>query len=356
MPNSETPVERSVSKRSILTLVLFVSVVYFVTFISGCKKPEPVVLYFYCGPAFWHLMREETAAFRQVYGVQVVMLPIQPSKAEEPEPSHRAPALWRSRPKIRSSSDPSQVMLDIRISHLISSLNDEGHKDLFLTDSVLQIDALKDSSLISRQYPFCYLKMVLLVPKGNPLKIESVRGLLEKRMKLGMMDPSIDGMGMTALEIISNTSPGISEDEALWETLVRQYDRQENLLNALENGEIDAAMVWNGTNLNDYLLRKYGMEYADHFKDPIDKAKKRNDLEELNAVLGEMYHALLSEKSFAETVDLAITDTGGELRTVEISLISLSSSLHDLHNRRFADFLISPQGRRIMLKHGFLPK
>ncbi len=71
----------------------------------------------------------------------------------------------------------------------------------------------------------------------------------------------------------------------------------------------------------------------------------------MNAVLDEMAQAIVTEKAFAETVPLS-----EEQSAFEISLISLSSSLNDGHNRRFADFLISTQGKKIMQKHGFVPK
>ncbi len=352
----------------------------------GCKSPEPVTLYLHCSPVFWNLMQEEAAAFQLIYGNRIVLLPIQIQQMEEPKPAEatgRRPAPWRSRPVQRPPTKASDVVLAPAISHLISTLREDGRGDMYFTDSALQIQALNDAALVSYQYPCCYLTMVLLVPQGNPLKIESVQGMVKDRRRLGILNPAIDGSGLNALDIISKASTGMpddldssrlkipetSDEQALnreaskggvsgksnaydtRDTLCRSFDRLAELLEALESGEIEAALVWNGTDVRGWLWKKYGMTYASRFTARIEDAKQRNDFEALNDVLNEMHEAIWAEKAFTETVTLT-----EEQHPVEISLISLSSSLHDRYNRRFADFLISSQGRKILKKYGFVPR
>ncbi len=337
--------------RPILSSVVFATAACIAVLILGCKKPEPIVLYCHCSPVFWNLMQEECAAFTQVYGNRIVMLPVLPQKMPVLESSRRAPALWRSRPQMRLPMEASQVVLEPSISHLISALSTDGRGDLFLTDSALQVESLENAALIAHRYPCCYLTLVLLVPKGNPRQIESVRGVLEKRLRLGIVDPGSDGSGLAALDIVSKTSPDLTED--LFESLICPFDRVEELLEALESGNIEAALAWNCTSPNRWLVEKYDMEYAKRFTKRIDDAKQRNDVNALNEVLDEIANAILSEKAFTETIEL---HGAGEQRSIEVALLSLSSSRHDRYSRRFADFLISPQGRKIMKKYGFVPK
>ncbi len=298
-------------------------------------------------------MQDETAGFTQVYGVPIVLRPIQVRQITKPEPGppRRGSAPWRSRPKTHLPMDASQVTLASPISHLITSLNTDGRGDLYLTDSSLQIEALENSALVAHRYPCTYLTTSLLVAKGNPLQIESVKSLLDKRLTLGIVDPSVDGAGMAALAVIKRVAPDMPED--LRDALIQSFDSTEDLLEALEGGEVDAAFIWKNTNPNDWLIQKYDMEYAERFLHRIEEAKKRNDVAALNAVLEEIASAIQVEKAFAEFVELPAEEEG---RTIDIALISLSSSLYDHYNHRFADFLISPQGKKIMRKHGFMPK
>ena len=323
--------------------------------IAGCKEPKQVVLHCHCGETFWHLMRDETSAFEQIYGIQIVLHPILPSKTDQPAAENestqtrRTSIPWRNRPKVRDALDPSEVTLDPVVSHLISSFSRDGRGDLFLTDSILQIERLEDSSLVTHRYPICYLSMGMLVPLGNPLKIRSVKDIFDKKLKVGIMAPSKDGMGLTALELLTADAGDVSEE--IRETLIRMYDRQAELLDALEKGEVSAVLAWDAIRTDDYLKRKYADEYAELYKKQIVRAKRANTVDVINGVLDDMFDTILVDKKFAERVELT-----GQTRTVEVPLISLGCSLHDRHNRRFADFLISPQGREIMRKHGFVTK
>lgn len=351
--------------RTISTLFLFGALLLAAAVSGGCRKPEPVVLHCYCGEIFWNLMQEETLAFHRVYGVQIVLLPILPPKTEEaakssrPTSSQHAPIPWRSRPKIRSGLKPDAVELDPGVSQLISSLNADGRADMYLTDAMLQIGRLEDSSMIAHRYPFCYLSMSLLVAKGNPKNIKTVAGLFAQKARLGIMDSDKDGMGMTALETIAIITADIPEETV--KSQLQQFSRHAELLEALETGSVDAVLVWNSLRPADYLLKKYAPEYAENlFKDPIEKAKKYNSVEPMNRVLEEMFAAILAEKEFTDRVELTANDEDREgieeSRTIEISLVTLGRTLHDGHCRRFADFLISPEGRAIMRRHGFAPK
>lgn len=293
--------------------------------VAGCGKKEPVVLTCYCSETFWELMREETRAFERLYGIRIDLIPILPADlpkaaqtSEEPErePARRSPTPWRNRPRIRQPLLSRRFSLDEGIADTIRSLGVERSADLYLTDSPEQLDLLKEQGLASHVYPFCYLTMVLLVPKGNPQAIGSVQDALSKRLRLGLTSPSRDGMGSVAWSIVSQT-PLAALEESL-DASVRFFDMQSDLLDALRNDRVDAALVW------DFLIPN-----SAGFADVVS----------------------LSEPGDDETAA-----TGRERRVMPQSLISLNTAPDEGYGKRFADFLISEQGRQILQRHGFVPK
>jgi ABC-type molybdate transport system substrate-binding protein len=341
-------------------------------------------------------MQEEANAFQQIYGVQIVLIPISlPEQNDQPQtnqqtsdtstnntdtkttPSANPPA--KKRPKNQNLFRSNNVVLDPKIASLIDNLFNNHQGDIYLTDSSLEIDRLKSFLLATHEYPFCFLTMTLCVPKGNPLQIHSVHDVFEKQLQLGITSPSKDGSGLVAWNILTESLDD-SKNVRLQEKLVRQFDRQYDLLEALENNEIDAALVWDAANLKTYLRIKYADEYYKRYKKQFDKAKKKWDTNEIIRLIDEMYGKLYTEKDFAEKISLSGTPLpekkpeeqskeqseqqpeeqnetilSKEHRVIRISLISLSTTLHDRHVRRFSDFLISKQGKKILQKHGFTP-
>ncbi|MDR2757733.1 MAG: substrate-binding domain-containing protein [Planctomycetaceae bacterium] len=361
---------------------LFLTVLFFIAFSVGCwRKNEPVVLNFYCSETFWHVMQEEALAFQQIYGVQTVLIPISlptqndqlQSDQQSSNTSTQTSPLGKNRSKNQSSfqnGNNSNIVLDTKIASLIDDLSNNRQGDIYLTDSSLEMDRLKSFLLATHEYPFCFLTMTLCVPKGNPLQIYSVRDVFEKQLLLGITSPSKDGSGFVAWNILSDTLDDLKKTD-IQKELVHQFDRQYDLLEALENEKIDAALVWDAANLKTYLRIKYSEEYYKRYENQFDEAKKKWDINKITELIDEMYKELYMEKDFAEKISLSgvpfseakleqskkqnETVLGKEHRVIQISLISLSTTLHDRHVRRFSDFLISNQGRKILQKHGFTP-
>jgi ABC-type molybdate transport system substrate-binding protein len=355
---------------------LFLTVLFFITLNVGCwRKHEAVVLNFYCSETFWHVMQEETKAFQQVYGVQTVLIPIslpeqdaQLQSGQQPsDTSARILPLQKKRSKNQHYSQTDNIVLDPKIASLIENLSNNRHGDIYLTDSALEIDRLKSFLLATHEYPFCFLTMTLCVPKGNPHQIDSVQDVFEKQLQLGITRPSKDGSGLVARNILSELSDD-PQKIRIQEELVLQFDRQYDLFEALENEEIDAALVWDAATLKTYLRTKYSDEYYKRYEIRFDKAKKKWDMDAIAELIDEMYKELYQDKDFAEKISLSGTSHSGEKlgeqnetvlgkehRVIQVSLISLSTTLHDKHVRRFSDFLISNQGRKILKKHAFTP-
>ena len=280
-------------------------------FCLGCgKKPEPT-LQIFCCETYWNVMREVGGRFASVYGVHVQLIPVfvpdsEPPLPQEPEREtrRRSPTPWRMRPTERRALAPSRMEPDGRIGELIATISDRTrYGDIYLTDSPKQAEMLHEGAAVAREYPFCVLTLTLLVAKDNPYRIDSVRSLLDADCRLGIGDPSLDGMGETALRLLSRylrVGDGGRHDERI--TL---FDRHDKLLTALENREVDAVLVW----------------------EPL----------------------VLGTAGFADVIELPAE----ERQVVRQPLLALSMASNQAYGKRFADFLLSPRGREILKKNGF---
>lgn len=299
-------------------VLLSLCFIVFVPFFCSCGKKEPATVHFYCCETFWDVMRAEAYTFQQIYGIRILMVPIIPKETtaksvlKTDESTRKAPAPWRSRPKIQHKLFGEHRTLDPVATALIFSLvSGARYGDIYLTDSPLQLESLRDQALASHEYPFCYLSMTLAVPKGNPLQISSTQDALDKKIRLGVMDPTKDGMGYAAIDIITTTS--FAGKEEFLEERVHTFGNHDELYSALEQNEVDAVLIW------DALV-------------PLV-----ND--------------------FAEAVSLGDPDgkTFRERAVLRPPLISLSTTHEDGYGRRFADFLVSVKGQQILKKYGFSP-
>jgi ABC-type molybdate transport system substrate-binding protein len=250
----------------------------------------------------------------------------------------------------------NNVPLDKTVLKQITFLTEGSTGDLYLTDSARQIARIRSLALSAHEYPLCYLTLNLLVHKGNPQQFDSVQSVFKQNRRLGVVDPSKDGLGETTSDVLAKImakTPNIPDE------LVLRFDRQYDLLEALELGKIDAALVWDASNLSTYLLSKYAAEYNDRYRQLLDTADKTQDIEKIRNVLKAINAELLAEKSFAEYVPLPASDDPNQInerRVINISLISLSSATEYGYGQRFADFLRSSRGREILERFGFTAK
>jgi ABC-type molybdate transport system substrate-binding protein len=334
--------------------IFFVFSLFCVVLISGCS--DKTTLKIYCDELFWSVIWEESAQFQRVYGKQVEILrnyPVEPVHEDDGD-EHEAvkksyvPAPWRSMPKSERDKENNnkkpKITLDGSVTKIIFNLRETLPGDLYLTESDLQMNVLKEQSLVLREYPFCYLTMVLLVPKGNPLFIESVRNTIDRQLRLGVVDPSITGMGSAAWDIITkindtkkikNNNTNNKENEH-----IKIYDTIEKLLEALEQNQIDAALTW------DACSRK-----AEKYAEVLQLGKKNIEKNKTTTSQESNTQNKTNESKIAEEIN----DTHNEHRLVRVSIVSLTIAEKEPHCRRFADFLISTEGQRILRRHGFAP-
>jgi ABC-type molybdate transport system substrate-binding protein len=304
-----------------------------------------------------------------MYGKQVELLRNFPVKHihDDPHAEHEArksyvPAPWKSMPKDARNSEnenenqKSKITLNDNITKIIFDLRETMPGDMYLTESDLHNTALKEQSLVLREYPFCYLTMVLLVPKGNPLFIDSVRNTLDKKYRLGIIDPSITGMGNAAWDIITKINESkIKKDDKKTKNKnidnkehehIKIYNTIKDLLEALEQNEIDAALTWDACS-------KKAEKYAE-----IVYLGKKN-IKSKNTTTPDTNHktesATIANSESIESPAENKTDTQDEHKLLKVSIITLTIANNESHCRRFADFIISTEGQRILRRHGFVP-
>lgn len=340
-----------------LFVLLLCGLTFAAGLLSGCRKPEPVVLSLYCSDTFWEVMKEQTRVFQTVYGISVIMYPIRPQNTED-EPveaqqtNRRAPALWRNRPVPNTEFLKEDFStLNAEVEERIRSIPQQGFADIYFSDSVPEQEYVQNLMLVMREYPVCTLKMGLLVPQGNPNGIESLQDAVTKKQRIGLTNASQDGMGAAARRALAKVPASVAVTEEV-QNQIAVFDNHEELLNALETKQIDTALVWETINIKGFLLKKYYDEYRERFDAPILEILRRDDVEQYRRMGVELYTTLLKEKDFTEFLPLQ----NEESYALDVPLLSLSTTRHDGQTRRFADFLISPIGQEIFKKHGFIPK
>jgi ABC-type molybdate transport system substrate-binding protein len=238
------------------------------------------------------------------------------------------------------------------IEKQITSIADRSLGDLFLSDSQKHLEKLQTIALAASEFPVCYLTLTMLVPKDNPYQLHSVKEMLASHRRLGIVDPSLDGLGESSWTMLSKIVPG--GESAVPMELVQIYERQNDLLEALEQGKIDAALVWNATSQITFLLVKYADEYNARYEELLHEAKRHRNQEIMRALVKEISETLVNEKTFAQEVPL--TENPDEHRVVVIPLVALSSASNYGYCKRFADFMRSNHGKDILRRFGFVPE
>jgi ABC-type molybdate transport system substrate-binding protein len=304
-------------------------------------------------------MQEEALLFNKIYGFQVILIPVRADRTSgktedsiEIGTDRRAPAPWRSMPREQEQTDSAAPRTQINpgIERQIERISEENFGDMFLSDSQQHIDKIRNTALSTNEYPICYLTLTMLVPKGNPHHFRSVKDVLDTNRRLGIMEPSFDGLGESSWQVLSKIVPG--GESAIPRELVQLYERQYDLLEALELGNIDAALVWNATSQVNFLLAKYADEYNAAYEKEMRAAERKKDKEGLRHILQEIYKHIVDTQSFAEEV--LLTENPDERCVIAVRLVALSSAFKYGHCERFADFMRSNQGKEILRRFGFV--
>ena len=315
-------------------------------------------LYIYCSETFWYVMQEKVFFFNRIYGFQVILIPIRADRAETQTEdavvmsSGRLPlpSEWLSSPGNRTDPVVPYAQLNPDIVEHIRRITASSIGDLFLTDSAQQLALINTTALAASEIHVCYLTLTMLVPNGNPLHFRSVKDVIDANRRLGIINPSFDGLGEASWQVLGNIIPGGESD--ILANGITFYERQYDLLEALESGEIDAILVWTFTSQISFIVAKYAAIYNAANEQILRDAARKGDREGLRAILQEMHRHLVETKVFAEEVPLL--DNPGERYVVSVPLISLSTASNFGHTKRFVDFTRSNYGREILRRYGFI--
>ena len=337
------------------TLLLLCAVTFF-----GCgPKPTPT-LHLYCTETFWYVMQEEAIVFNRIYGFRVLMHPIQvPRTADKAEDTveindrRNAPVLWRNRPGAPAPQEvETRAKIHPEIERQLEGISEEHFGDLFLSDSRRHLEKLHQIALTAGEFPVCYLTLTMLVPQGNPNQFQSTKDVLESNRRLGIVDPSLDGLGESSWEMLGRIVSG--GESAIPMDLVQLYERQYDLLEALEQRRIDAALVWTATSQLNFLLVKYADEYNTRFAESLREAERSRNPEVIRLAIHGIAEILVEQKKFAEEIPL--TENPDERFVIAVRLAALSSTTNYEYCKRFADFMRSNQSKEILQRFGFVPE
>jgi len=328
----------------------------FCTAISfGCGPRQETRLYIYCSETFWYAMQEEALFFNKIYGTKIVLIPIRAERTSgvtengiEVGNGHRAPAPWGLLLREEIIAPSTQINPDIE--EQIERIERSHLGDLFISDSPRHLDKVRNTALSAGEFPICYLTLSMLVPTGNPHQFRSVKDVLGTNRRLGMMNPSFDGLGEASWTVLGRIFSG--DESAIPMEYIHFFERQYDLLEALELGNIDAALVWDATSQINFLLIKYADEYNAANERAIREAERRRDREGLLSILQAMHQHLVETRSFAESVPL--TENPDERLIIAVRLVALSSATNYGHCKRFADFMRSHLGKEILRRFGFV--
>jgi molybdate transport system substrate-binding protein len=139
---------------------------------------------------------------------------------------------------------------------LLSKIKLARRGDLYMPGDKSYIEQAEQQGMILSQQSVCYFVPTILVKKGNPKNIHSLRDLLADGVKLGIGDPKACAIGRKTKQIFAkNNIP--------WQDVEKNVSFQSLTVNELgmqiQAGSLDAVIVW------DAIARyysKYGTELA----------------------------------------------------------------------------------------------
>jgi len=339
-----------------MTLRILALFLIFAVVLSGCQRRTDARMYIYCSETFWYAMQDQALFFQRLYQAEIVLIPLRAERTVVESEHHveigrnyRDPVPW-----VMIQRDDTPVVPQNQLNHEIEDqirrISQSQIGDLFLSDSQRQLDLVRRTGLSSREFHVCYLTLTMLVHIGNPHQLRSARDVLDSNLILGIMDPSFDGLGEASWQVLSRIVPGGEAEMPM--NLIRVYERQYDLLEALEYGDIDAALVWNATSQISFLLIKYANDYYESNEQQLRQAERRRNHERLRDILQAIHRHIIDEYTFAEEVPLR--DNPGERYVMAIQLVSLGSAVNFRHCLRFADYMRSNLAREILRRFGFV--
>lgn len=116
--------------------------------------------------------------------------------------------------------------------------------DLYMPGDMHYVEQAEQEGLIASKKPVCYFIPVILVTKGNPKNIATLRDLLKPGVKLGLGNPQACAIGRKSMKIFAKNGIDVKSVE---KNLLFSSLTVNELGNAVKLGTVDAAIVWDAT-------------------------------------------------------------------------------------------------------------
>ena len=124
---------------------------------------------------------------------------------------------------------------------IISRMRLTGRGDLFMPGDVWYVELAEKEGLVESKTMVCYFVPVILVPKGNPKKIQGLADLARPGVRLGLGNPKACQVGRICEKIIARS--GLPRD-AIDANLVFSSVTVNELGLQVKTGHLDATIVW----------------------------------------------------------------------------------------------------------------
>jgi molybdate transport system substrate-binding protein len=144
---------------------------------------------------------------------------------------------------------------------LLSKIKLARRGDLYMPGDKSYIEQAEQQGMILSQQSVCYFVPTILVKKGNPKNIHSLRDLLADGVKLGIGDPKACAIGRKTKQIFAkNNIP--------WQDVEKNVSFQSLTVNELgmqiQAGSLDAVIVWDA-------IARYYSEYGTELAIPVEE-------------------------------------------------------------------------------------
>jgi len=130
---------------------------------------------------------------------------------------------------------------------LVQQIQQGAPADTFASADTQNMDKLTKSGDVSTPQTFAKNTLVVIVPASNPGKIENLKDLANKGLKIAVADPSVP-VGNYTLEVLDNMSKsdayGPEYSKAVEANIVTKETSVKNVQSKVETGEVDAGYVY----------------------------------------------------------------------------------------------------------------
>jgi molybdate transport system substrate-binding protein len=172
------------------------------------------------------------------------------------------------RPPVQQIAEEFQREHDVKVvtdyagsEVLLSKIKLARRGDLYMPGDKSYIEQAEQQGMILSQQSVCYFVPTILVQKGNPKNIHSLRDLLANGVKLGIGDPKACAIGRKTKQIFAkNNIP--------WQDVEKNVSFQSLTVNELgmqiQAGSLDAVIVWDA-------IARYYSKYGTELPIPVEE-------------------------------------------------------------------------------------